>query len=228
MYILWFLCVSFWFQTDRFEEARHKMVTDQLAKRGIKEKSVLEAMRKVPRHLLVPESQKDNAYLDRPLPIGQGQTISQPYIVALMTEQIHPEKDMKVLEIGTGSGYQAAVLAELVKEVYTVEIVSELGKKAKSDLKELGYENVSVKIGDGYQGWAEHAPYDAIIVTAAPEEVPKPLLDQLKEGGRMIIPVGPVGQTQELLLVEKIDGEIKKTKKSLVRFVPFTRSPQAD
>ncbi len=228
MYAFWILIMSLWFQSDRFEEARHKMVSEQLAKRGIKDKSVLEAMRRVPRHLLVPESQKDNAYLDRPLPIGEGQTISQPYIVALMTEEIKPSKDMKVLEIGTGSGYQAAVLAELVDQVYTIEIVSKLGNKAKEDLKELGYENVAVKVGDGYEGWPAHAPFDAIIVTAAPEEVPQPLIDQLKEGGRMIIPVGPVGKTQELLLVEKIDGEIKKTRKSLVRFVPFTRLPTAD
>ncbi len=228
MYILWFLCMSFWFQTDRFEEARHRMVSEQLAKRGIKDKAVLEAMKKVPRHLLVPESQRENAYLDRPLPIGQGQTISQPYIVAMMTEEIKPTSDMKVLEIGTGSGYQAAVLAELVDQVFTIEIVPELGNKAKADLNELGYDNVNVKVGDGYEGWPSNAPFDAIIVTAAPEEIPQPLIDQLKEGGRMVIPVGPVGKTQELLLVEKKDGEIHRTKKSLVRFVPFTRSPADD
>jgi protein-L-isoaspartate(D-aspartate) O-methyltransferase len=228
MYAFWVLIMTLWFQTDRFEEARHKMVSEQLAKRGIKDKTVLDAMRKVPRHMLVPESQKEIAYLDRPLPIGQGQTISQPYIVALMTQEINPSKEMKVLEIGTGSGYQAAVLAELVDQVFTVEIVPELGNKAKADLKELGYDNVSVRVGDGYQGWSAHAPYDAIIVTAAPEEIPQPLIDQLNEGGRMIIPVGPVGKTQELLLVEKKDGKIQKTKKSLVRFVPFTRSPSGD
>jgi protein-L-isoaspartate(D-aspartate) O-methyltransferase len=163
------------------------------------------------------------AYADGPLPIGYGQTISQPYIVAFMTEAIDPKPGMKVLEIGTGSGYQAAVLGEIVAEVYSIEIVEPLGTKAQKDLEKLGYKNVHVKVGDGYQGWPEQAPFDAIIVTAAPEKVPQPLIDQLKEGGKMIIPVGSNTDTQELRLLEKKKGKIRTTSLLPVRFVPFTR-----
>ncbi|MFC4871442.1 protein-L-isoaspartate(D-aspartate) O-methyltransferase [Negadavirga shengliensis] len=211
------------FQNNQYKEAREKMVKTQIVSRGITDPLVLDAMRKVERHLLVPNSQRGNAYADRPLPIGDGQTISQPYIVAYMTELIQPKKGMKVLEIGTGSGYQAAVLAEIVEEVYTVEIVEPLGKRAEKDLKGMGYENIHVKIGDGYQGWPENGPYDAILVTAAAEEVPSPLVDQLKEGGRIIIPIGPRGKTQELIRLEKRKGKIRETNLGAVRFVPFTR-----
>lgn len=213
----------FLFQDDPYKEEREKMVKTQIAGRGIKNPLVLDAMRKVQRHLLVPESQRPFAYRDSPLPIGDGQTISQPYIVAYMTELIQPKKGMKVLEIGTGSGYQAAVLAEIVEEVYTVEIVENLGKRAERDLEEMGYTNIYVKIGDGYQGWPENGPYDAILVTAAAEKVPSPLVQQLKEDGRMIIPIGPVGTTQELIQLEKRKGKIRETNLGAVRFVPFTR-----
>ncbi len=199
------------------------MVKSQIENRGITNTLILEAMRKVPRHLLVPENQKANAYKDRPLSIGDGQTISQPYIVAHMTDLIQPKKGMKVLEIGSGSGYQAAVLAEIVDQVFTIEIVENLGNRAKADLAKLGYKNVSVKIGDGYQGWPTEAPFDAILVTAAAEQIPQPLIDQLKEGGRMVIPVGKQGAVQELQLVERIRGKVKITSLGAVRFVPFTR-----
>jgi protein-L-isoaspartate(D-aspartate) O-methyltransferase len=211
------------FQTDPYQTERLNMVRSQIENRGIKNPAVLDAMRKVPRHLLVPENQKANAYEDRPLPIGDGQTISQPYIVAHMTDVIQPKKGMKVLEIGTGSGYQAAVLAEIVDQVYTIEIVESLGKRAKADLARLGYKNVFVKIGDGYQGWPTEAPFDAILVTAAAEQIPQPLIDQLKEGGRMVIPVGKQGAVQELMLIERIKGKIRTTNLGAVRFVPFTR-----
>lgn len=212
------------FQTDVYKDARMKMVKEQIAARGIKHDGVLQAMRKVPRHLLVPERQRQNAYIDRPLPIGEGQTISQPYIVALMSSLIQPEKGMKVLEIGTGSGYQAAVLAEIVLEVYSIEILASLGERAKKDLEKLGYDNVQIKIGDGYQGWPENGPYDAILVTAAPEKPPQPLIDQLKDGGIMIIPVGPEGETQELVEISKRNGKVNTRNLGAVRFVPFTRS----
>jgi protein-L-isoaspartate(D-aspartate) O-methyltransferase len=212
-----------YFQTDPYRTERLNMVKSQIENRGIKNPLVLEAMRRVPRHLLVPENQKANAYEDRPLSIGDGQTISQPYIVAHMTAIIKPNKGMKVLEIGTGSGYQAAVLAEIVDQVYTIEIVENLGKRAKEDLTRLGYKNVFVKIGDGYQGWPTEAPFDAILVTAAAEQIPQPLIDQLKEGGRMVIPVGKQGAVQELMLVERIKGEVRTTNLGAVRFVPFTR-----
>lgn len=210
-------------QSDPYKIRREQMVKNQIEARGIANADILEAMKKVPRHLLVPEDQREYAYEDRPLPIGEGQTISQPYIVAYMTDLISPKKYMKVLEIGTGSGYQAAVLSEIVKEVYTIEIVENLGIRAKKDLDKLGYTNISFLIGDGYQGWKEHSPYDGIIVTAAAEKVPQPLIDQLKEGGKMVIPVGPQGKVQDLLLLEKSKGEIKTTNLGPVRFVPFTR-----
>lgn len=222
-YICLIMLFLAFFQTDPFKTKRENMVRTQIQNRGINNPLVLGAMRQVPRHLLVPENQQDNAYEDRPLPIGGGQTISQPYIVAMMTDIIQPKKGMKVLEIGTGSGYQAAVLAEIVDHVFTIEIVENLGKKAKADLEKLGYKNISVKIGDGYQGWPTEAPFDAILVTAAAEQIPQPLIDQLKDGGRMVIPVGKQGAVQELMLIENVKGIIKTTNLGAVRFVPFTR-----
>ncbi|PZR74750.1 MAG: protein-L-isoaspartate(D-aspartate) O-methyltransferase [Chthoniobacterales bacterium] len=179
-------------------------------------------MTKVPREKFVPAELRSSAYEDRPLPIGYGQTISQPFLVDFMTEQLRPKATDRVLEIGTGSGYQAAVLSELVAEVYSIEIVRPLAQRAEALLSELGYGNVHVKAGDGYHGWPEHAPFDAIIVTAAPDHVPAPLVEQLKEGGRMIIPVGE-STAQDLYLLEKRGGQIKQTAVSPVRFVPLTR-----
>ncbi|MDP9229327.1 MAG: protein-L-isoaspartate(D-aspartate) O-methyltransferase, partial [Bacteroidota bacterium] len=176
-------------QEDVYKQRRESMVKNQIEKRGVKDETVLKAMRTVNRHLFVPTHQIANAYDDRPLPIGYGQTISQPYIVAYMTEVIKPKANFKVLEIGSGSGYQAAVLAAIVKDVYTIEIVPQLGDSATQRLKRLGYKNVEVKKADGYDGWKEHAPYDAIIVTAAAEYIPPPLLEQLQDGGKMVIPV---------------------------------------
>ena len=181
-------------------------------------------MGKVQRENFVANELRDSAYEDRPLPIGHGQTISQPFIVAFMTQELKPRPTDRVLEIGTGSGYQAAVLAELVAEVYTIEIVRPLAESAEVRLRELGYKNVHVKAGDGYKGWPEHAPFDAIIVTAAPDHVPQPLIDQLKEGGRMIIPVGKTF-AQELYLLEKHGGVVKQTAVIPVKFVPLTRDP---
>jgi len=215
--------ISFSFQEDVYKEEREKMVKDQIEKRGVNDKLVLKAMRNVKRHLFVPEERIADAYDDGPLPIGYGQTISQPYIVAYMTEVIQPKAEFKVLEIGTGSGYQAAVLAEIVKEVYTIEIVTELANAATQRLKKLGYSKVNVKEADGYYGWKENGPYDAIIVTAAAEFVPPPLIEQLKENGKIVIPIGSPFMTQTLMLIEK-NGKKIKTKNLLpVRFVPFTR-----
>ena len=184
---------------------------------------VMAAMAKVPRHEFVPSSVQSIAYTNRPLPIGNGQTISQPYIVALMTDLAKVDEDAIVLEVGTGSGYQAAVLAEMVKHVYTIEIIEALGLRADDDLKRLGYSNVTVKIGDGYHGWPEHAPFDAILVTAAPEYVPEPLVKQLKKGGRLIIPVGRQGETQSLTIIEKDEnGKIHERDVLPVGFVPLT------
>lgn len=209
---------------DTFSRQRKRMVEEQIADRGIKDKRVLEAMEKVPRHLFIPEENRAYSYYDQPVPIGLGQTISQPYIVAFMTELLKPEKDDVVLEVGTGSGYQAAILAMLVKQVYTIEIIEELGKQASKRLKTLAYDNVEVKIGDGYKGWPEHAPFDAIIVTAAAEHIPQPLIDQLKPGGHMVIPVGGVYAVQDLMLITK-DSASKIVKESIipVRFVPLLR-----
>ena len=191
--------------------------------------SVLTVIGNVPRQEFVPDSQKRFAYENRPLPIGADQTISQPYIVALMTDLAGIEANEKVLEIGTGSGYQAAVLSELASEVYTIEIIESLGERAASDLERLGYDNVSVRVGDGYAGWPERAPFDAIIVTAAPDEVPQPLIDQLAVGGRMVIPVGPEYDIQVLqLLTKESDGEVTVDNITAVRFVPFTRDPEND
>jgi protein-L-isoaspartate(D-aspartate) O-methyltransferase len=203
-----------------YEAARQSMVDRQIASRGVKDPRVLKALRRVPRHRFVPAGQRRYAYEDRPLPIGEGQTISQPYIVALMTEKLEPRPEDTVLEIGTGSGYQAAVLCELVKHVYTIEIVEVLADRARKTLTELGYKNVTVKAGDGYVGWKEHAPFDATIVTCAPDHIPQPLVDQLREGGRMVIPVGDF--SQELILLKKEKGQIVKTDIIPVLFVPMT------
>jgi protein-L-isoaspartate(D-aspartate) O-methyltransferase len=209
---------------SRFESLRKRMVQEQLIGpgRNIRDPRVIQAMETVPRHQLVPAPLQADAYADRPLPIGHGQTISQPYIVAFMTEQLGPKPTDRVLEIGTGSGYQAAVLSGLVSEVYTIEIVEQLAERAATNLKRLGYANVNVRSGDGHLGWSEKAPFDCIIVTCAPEDVPQPLVDQLKEGGRLIIPVGPVAGIQELYLLEKRQGQIKKKAVLSVRFVPMT------
>ncbi|MFN8007796.1 MAG: protein-L-isoaspartate(D-aspartate) O-methyltransferase [Terriglobia bacterium] len=209
--------------SDPYQAMREKMVEYQIEMRGVKDPAVLRAMREVPRHLFLPATQKDYAYDDSPLPIGYGQTISQPYIVAYMTEVLHLQKGDRVLEIGTGSGYQGAVLAEIVKEVYTVEIVPELGKKAIERFAALGYKNVTVKIGDGYEGWKEHAPFDGIMVTAGAESIPPPLTEQLNDGGRLVIPVGSPDLVQNLILLEKHGKEIVTQKLIPVRFVPFRR-----
>jgi protein-L-isoaspartate(D-aspartate) O-methyltransferase len=186
--------------------------------------AVMTAMGKVPRHRFVPAGQEASAYDNRPLPIGEGQTISQPYIVALMTDLIEPKPTDAVLEVGTGSGYQAAVLAELVERVYTIEIVEPLGRRAAKLLADLGYRNVEARVGDGYAGWPGSGPFDAIVVTAAAPEVPRPLIDQLKPGGRMVIPVGGSGEVQQLLLVQKERDGSATTRQTLpVRFVPMTR-----
>lgn len=210
------------FGQQKFEKKMETMVRLQIQGRGISDKNTLKAMQTVPRHLFVPEEYRDDAYEDRPLPINYGQTISQPYIVAYMTELLHVGAGDTVLEIGTGSGYQAAVLAEFVDKVYTIEIVKELGLSAKARLKALNYHNVEVKIGDGYNGWKEHGPYDGIVVTAAVEHIPLPLIEQLKDGGRMIIPVGSPHSVQNLMLVTK-SGKVITKSLMLVRFVPFTR-----
>lgn len=217
------MLISFPVQEDVYKERKEKLVKESIERRGVKDQAVLKSMRTVQRHLFVPQNRINNAYEDRPLPIGYGQTISQPFIVAYMTEVINPKPEFKVLEIGTGSGYQAAVLGEIVKEVYTIEIVPELGNSAAARLKKLGYKNVNVKVGDGYYGWKEHGPYDAVMVTAAAEFIPPPLIEQLKDGGRMVIPIGSPFFTQTLMLVEKKGKKI--TTKSLmpVVFVPFTR-----
>ncbi len=196
------------------------MVANQIIARGITDENVLKAMQKVERHLFVPSDYASRAYNDGPLPIGYGQTVSQPYIVAFMTEILELDSTDCVLEIGTGSGYQAAILAEICRSVYTIEVVPELGVQAKNLLSVLEYENLSVKIGDGYKGWPEFAPFDAIIVTCAPTHIPKPLEEQLKEGGRMIVPVGE-RYVQELVLLEKKGGKLKKRNVLPVLFVPM-------
>ena len=201
------------------------MVNQQIAARRIYDQKVLQAMRDVPRHLFVPERRQRSAYGDFPLPIGYGQTISQPYIVALMTELLKPEKDDVALEVGTGSGYQAAVLSKIVNTVYTVEIITPLGKAAEKRLSEMGYKNITVKVGDGYFGWEQYAPFNCIIVTAASDHIPPPLIKQLKKGGKMAIPVGRPFQVQKLMLVEKSkEGEIRIKNLLPVRFVPFRRA----
>lgn len=205
---------------QNYTRQRNEMVEEQIMKRGIKDPQILQAMRSVKRHEFVPEHNRHLAYSDRPLPIGHDQTISQPYIVALMTKHLDLDKGDKVLEVGTGSGYQAAVLAEITPNVYSIEIVKELAERARKTLREQGYDNVRIKIGDGYKGWEEYAPYDGIIVTASPSEVPSPLKEQLAEGGRLIIPVGgPI--FQNLVLLKKENGKIEREEISGVRFVPM-------
>jgi protein-L-isoaspartate(D-aspartate) O-methyltransferase len=207
---------------DPYGQKRKAMIDHDIRGRGIKDKAVLEAMGKIPRHLFVDKSLADEAYADNPLPIGEGQTISQPYVVALMTEALHLKPTDKVLEIGTGSGYQAAVLAEIVDEVYSIEIRKPLADMAAKRLKALGYRNVTVKYVDGYYGWKEHAPYDAIIITAAANHIPPPLLKQLNEGGRLIIPLGSTLFYQTLTLVKKKKGDLDVTQMGAVSFVPMT------
>lgn len=217
---------------DDYTQARQRLVqeievdvraTSLYLDRQALDPRVMMAMGKVPRHEFVPLHERPYAYLNRPLPIGHGQTISQPYIVAVMTDLLRPEPDQRVLEIGTGSGYQAAILAELVKEVYSIEIIEPLGEEAKQRLARLGYKNITIKIGDGYYGWPEKAPFDAIVVTAAASHIPPPLIKQLKVGGRMVIPVGSQFMTQELLLVTKgKDNKITTRQILPVRFVPLT------
>ncbi len=202
---------------------RRKMVVDQVEARGLKDPSVLEAMRNVPRHWFVPVRIHRLAYADRALPIGEGQTISQPYIVALMTEALRLTPQSKVLEIGTGSGYQAAVLSEITPHVFTIEIVEPLARRAIATFEERGYKKISSRIGDGYRGWPEQAPFDAIIVTCAPEHIPTKLIEQLKQGGRICIPVGAQGRVQELIVATKrADGSLKRKSLIPVRFVPMT------
>ena len=211
------------FGQDEYEKKRNNMVNRQIKARGINDKSTLNAMNNVERHRFVPPGYKSSAYEDNPLPIGYGQTISQPYIVAYMTDLLNVEFGDTVLEIGTGSGYQAAVLAEIVSQVYTIEIIEELGLSAINRLGNLKYDNIEVKVADGYYGWEEHGPYDGIVVTAASEYIPPPLIDQLKEGGKMIIPVGSPFRVQSLMMITKKGGEIKTNNLIPVRFVPFTR-----
>ena len=219
-------------KADPYQSQRERMVARQIDWRGVKDgrigvrdEIVLEAMRRVPRHEFVTKRHKSRAYADSPLPIGYDQTISQPYIVGFMTEMLKVKKEHKVLEIGTGSGYQAAVLAEIVDDVYSIEIIKGLGEQVTTRLKRLNYQNITVRIGDGYFGWEERAPFDAIIVTAAADHIPPPLVNQLKPGGRMGIPVGGRFQVQNLLIVEKaLDGTVTTKQVMPVRFVPLTRS----
>lgn len=214
---------------DDFAAARRRMVAEQIAARGVSDPAVLRAMRTVPRDRFVPEALGASAYDDRPLPIGQGQTISQPYIVAYMTELLALKRGARVLEVGTGSGYQAAVLAEIAREVYTIEIIPDLGRAAAARLRALGYARVHGRIGDGYAGWPEAAPFDGILVTAAADSVPPPLIAQLRPGGRMVIPVGGQNAVQMLVLIEKsADGRTVSRAMLPVRFVPLVRGTRAD
>jgi protein-L-isoaspartate(D-aspartate) O-methyltransferase len=209
---------------DPYAEARERMVAEQLVARGVTDAKVLEAMRAVPRHRFVPPEWRELAHRDHPLPIGFDQTISQPFVVAFMTAALSLRGGERVLEVGTGSGYQAAVLGEIAREVWTIEIVEPLARQAESVLEELGYDNVHVRAGDGYRGWPEAAPFDAIIVTAAPEEVPQPLLDQLAPNGRLVAPVG--GDDQELVLISRGPGGLERKTLLPVRFVPMTGEAQ--
>jgi protein-L-isoaspartate(D-aspartate) O-methyltransferase len=209
---------------DQYAAQREKMVHDQIEARGIRNDAVLKAMRSIPRHLFMPVNVRSAAYEDRPVPIGYGQTISQPYIVAFMTDMLRVGKEHKVLEIGTGSGYQAAILSVLAKEVYTIEIVPELARSASQTLQQSGYKNVFVRGGDGYQGWPENAPFDRIILTAAPPEIPQQLVMQLKAGGKLVAPVGAVASVQEIVILDKdSDGKISTRSVLPVRFVPMVR-----
>ena len=205
-----------------YQLLRQAMIENQIIDRGVSDERVIKAMNDVPRHLFVKESLRDLAYADGPLPIGYNQTISQPYIVAYMTEILQPDTHHIVLEVGTGSGYQAAILSKLVNHVYSIEIIPELGKEAANRLDKLGYDNVTVKIGDGYNGWEEHSPFDRIIVTAAPEQIPKKLVDQLKSGGLMILPVGKTSFGQDMRIVKKDrTGQVTTQETIPVRFVPM-------
>lgn len=212
-------------KNDDMTEERNEMVREQIQARGISDTRVLQALRDVKRHLFVPAESAEDAYEDYPLPIGEGQTISQPYIVALMTELLELKAEDRVLEIGTGSGYQSAILSRLAREVYSIEIVPSLGETARKRLDLLGYDNVQVRVGDGYQGWPEKAPFDTIIVTAAPPEIPQALVDQLAEGGRMVVPVGT--NYQELMRLDKKDGRVTKRVITAVRFVPMVKGKEA-
>jgi len=213
---------SIFAEDDPYHAMRKEMVYSQIIGRGIKNPGVIKAMEKVQRELFVPEELRNRAYVDGPLPIGYRQTISQPYIVAFMTEAARLKPDDRVLEIGTGSGYQAAVLAEIVKEVYTIEIIEPLAETARERLERLGYKNIKVKYGDGYKGWPEHAPYDAIIITAAPPKIPENLIEQLKIGGRMVVPVGSL--SQDLYLITRAASGFQKERLLPVRFVPMVHS----
>jgi protein-L-isoaspartate(D-aspartate) O-methyltransferase len=208
-------------KSDKFTILRQEMVRTQIANRGIKDKRVLDAFLKVPRHLFVPKEYIEEAYCDYPLPIGEGQTISQPYIVALMSELASLKGTERVLEIGTGSGYQAAILSLLAKEVYTIELIETLAQTAQKRLKDLGYHNVYVRCGDGFLGWSEAQPFDAIIITCALPEIPDSLFTQLKEGGRIVAPIGNEYSYQVLTVFEKKEGKLKKTEYEPVRFVPM-------
>lgn len=210
-------------QDDFFSQERKKMVAVQIKNRGISCPKLLKAMERVERHLFVPKPLARFAYWDRPLPIGEGQTISQPYIVALMTDLLDLKGEEKVLEIGTGSGYQAAILGELVNQVYTIEIIGSLARRSAELLENLGYDNVTVKHGDGFLGWPKKGPFDAIMVTCAPERIPEPLLEQLADGGKMVIPIGEEWQMQKLKLIKKIGDEILINEVAPVRFVPMLR-----
>ena len=222
--LLFVAALAFAAETEEFAQARRLMVERQLRARGVSSKAVLAAMLKVPRQEFVPADQRQHAYYDGAIPIGLGQTISQPYVVALMTQELRLKKGEKVLEIGTGSGYQAAVLAEITPKVYSIEIIPELARRARKTLDRLGYRNVKTKIGDGFLGWKEYAPFDAIIVTCAADPVPQPLIDQLKDGGRMVIPVGEAGQVQKLSLLRKKGKSVTRIHLADVLFVPMTRA----
>lgn len=209
--------------SDDFTDQRERMVAEQLEARDITDQATLNAMRQVPRHDFIPRAHQGMAYSDQPIPIGHGQTISQPYIVAYMTQLLELQPDQRALEIGAGSGYQAAILAEIIDEVYTIEIIEELKHFGEDNLRRNGYDAVQVKHADGYYGWEEHAPFDAIIVTAASADIPSPLIDQLKDGGKMVIPVGNPMRTQQLMLVRKSGDDITTEALMPVRFVPFER-----
>ena len=226
VFLVFFFLASVAFALEAFnlDKKRDEMIGSQIKNRGISDEKVLNAMKKVERHLFVPKNLRAMAYSDRPLPIGHKQTISQPYIVAYMTEAAQLKADDRVLEIGTGSGYQAAILAEIVNEVYTIEIIKPLADSSRLRLKELGYGNIKVKCADGYKGWPEYAPFDVIIVTAAPAEVPETLLGQLKTGGRMVIPIGSF--SQELYLITRTELGFEKKPLLPVRFVPMIHPDQ--
>jgi protein-L-isoaspartate(D-aspartate) O-methyltransferase len=215
-------------QADPCRAARKEMVDSQMRKRDITDERVLEVMEQVPRQEFVPEELQEYAFIDRPLPIGYGQTISQPYIVAVMTQLLEVKEDDRVLEVGTGSGYQAAIMGELAKEVYTVEIIEPLASRATELLERLGYTNIHVRHADGYYGWEEHAPYNVIVVTCAPDHIPQPLLEQLADGGRLAIPVGPPGAYQSLWKIERKGDEIISRRMMGVQFVPLTGEGHRD